>query len=126
MIREEARKALLKAPLFQAFDPAVFDAYITHGLYEDPHTGFVHLKCPPACEGSEYTENRTMNEGWELLPTLDESVELRWILGGRDDASSLYVSHPILFLIFTYACTGLVDAIYHKESHGVVRKMLRT
>ncbi|KJA17544.1 hypothetical protein HYPSUDRAFT_206137 [Hypholoma sublateritium FD-334 SS-4] len=87
--REEARKALLKAPLFQAFDPSVFDAYITYGMYEDPSTGFVHLKCPPACEGSEYTENRTMSEGWELLPTLDERVELRWILGGRDDASSL-------------------------------------
>ena len=126
MNREEARKALLKAPLFQAFEPAVFDAYITHGLYEDPTTGFVHLKCPPACEGSEYTENRTMHEGWELLPTLDERVELRWILGGRDDASSLYVSLPALLLLFTHACTGLVGAIYRKESHGVVQKIHRT
>lgn len=126
MTREEARKALLKAPLFRAFDPAVFDAYIAHGMYEDPNTGFVYLKCPPACEGSEYTEKRTMNEGWELLPTLDERVELRWILGGRDDASNLYVSQLALLYILAYGCTGSVDVIYRKESHGVVQKMHRT
>jgi len=30
-----------------------------------------------------------MNEGWELLPTLDDKVGLRWIMGGREDASDL-------------------------------------
>jgi len=32
-----------------------------------------------------------MNEGWELLPTLDEKVELRWIMGGKDEASDMCV-----------------------------------
>ncbi|KAF8971246.1 Alpha/beta hydrolase family-domain-containing protein [Flammula alnicola] len=87
--RQEAKKALLKAPFFQAFDPAVLDAYIEHGMYEEEKTGEVYLKCNPAWEASEFTERRTMNEGWELLPTLDENVEMRWILGGRKDASNL-------------------------------------
>lgn len=36
-------------------------------------------------------ELRTMNEGWELLPTLDENIEMRWIMGGKDEASDLCV-----------------------------------
>jgi hypothetical protein len=89
VLRAEARKAFLKAPMFQKFDPAVLDAYVEYGLYEDKNTGEVHLKCNPAWEASEYTEVRTMNEGWELLPTLDDKVGLRWIMGGREDASDL-------------------------------------
>ncbi|KAH9484884.1 Abhydrolase domain-containing protein mpaH [Psilocybe cubensis] len=87
--REEAKKALLKSPLFQAFDPEVLNVYVEHGTYKDDKTGQIHLKCPPALEASEFAELRTMNEGWELLPTLDDNVELRWIMGGRDDASNL-------------------------------------
>ncbi|KAF8907818.1 Alpha/beta hydrolase family-domain-containing protein [Gymnopilus junonius] len=87
--REEARKGFLKAPLFQAFDPEVLDIYVEHGLYEDEKTGEVRLKCEPAWEASEFNERRSMNEGWELLPTLDERIELRWIMGGKDSASDL-------------------------------------
>ncbi|KAF8149459.1 Alpha/beta hydrolase family-domain-containing protein [Crassisporium funariophilum] len=87
--RQEARKAFLNTPLFQAFHPAALDAYIEHGLHEDLNTGEVHLKCHPTWEASEFTERRTMNEGWELLPTLDDRIELRWIMGGMDEASNL-------------------------------------
>ena len=38
-----------------------------------------------------------MNEGWELLPTLDEKVELRWIMGGKDEASNLCVIFTFIF-----------------------------
>ena len=89
ILRSEAKKAFLKAPMFQKFDPEVLNAYVEYGLYEDKNTGEAHLKCNPAWEASEYTEVRTMNEGWELLPTLDDKVELRWIMGGREDASAL-------------------------------------
>jgi len=65
------------------------DAYIEYGLYEDKKTGEAHLKCNPAWEASEFTELRSMNEGWELLPTLDDKVALRWIMGGHEDASEL-------------------------------------
>ena len=75
--------------MFQKFDPEVLDAYVEYGLYEDKNTGEAHLKCNPAWEASEYAEVRTMNEGWELLPTLDDKVGLRWIMGGREDASAL-------------------------------------
>ncbi|KAF9010776.1 Alpha/beta hydrolase family-domain-containing protein [Cyathus striatus] len=87
--RKEAREGLLKSPMFQAFHPDVFEVYLTYGLYEDPKTRLVKLKCDPAWEASEFTENRTNAEIFELLPTLDERVELRWILGGKEGASNL-------------------------------------
>ncbi|KIM45542.1 hypothetical protein M413DRAFT_442215 [Hebeloma cylindrosporum] len=87
--KEEAKKAFLKAPMFQKFDPAVLHAYVEHGLYEDKTTGEARLKCNPAWEASEFAEVRTMNEGWELLPTLSDNVGLRWVMGGREDASDL-------------------------------------
>ena len=30
-----------------------------------------------------------MMEGWELLPTMDERLEVRWIMGGLEEASFL-------------------------------------
>ena len=42
-------------------------------------------------EASDWTEFQVMIESWELMPTLDERIELRWIMGGRDDASCLSV-----------------------------------
>jgi hypothetical protein len=33
----------------------------------------------------------SMNEAWERLPDLDESVRLHWIMGGLDCASKMYV-----------------------------------
>ncbi|PPQ74560.1 hypothetical protein CVT24_004352 [Panaeolus cyanescens] len=84
--REEARAGFLKAPVFQAFDPSALDTYIQYGLYDNPKTGMVELKCNPALESSEYAELRSMNEGWELIPTLDKNIELRWIMGDKDEA----------------------------------------
>ena len=67
----------------------MLDAYLEYGMYRDDKTGEIRLKCDPAWEASEFTERRSMNEGWELLPTLDERVEVRWIMGGKDEASDL-------------------------------------
>ncbi|TFK44136.1 hypothetical protein BDQ12DRAFT_4197 [Crucibulum laeve] len=87
--REEARESFLKSPVFKAFDPAVLDAYVNYGLHEDPKTGLVHLKCKPTWEAADFMESRVNSEVYELLPTVDECLELRWIMGGTDDASSL-------------------------------------
>ncbi|KAF8968162.1 Alpha/beta hydrolase family-domain-containing protein [Flammula alnicola] len=87
--REEAKRTLLKSSVFRAFDQEIVDAYIAHGMYEDKKTGEVHLKCNPGAEASEYTRPQTINKGWELLRTLDENVELRWVMGGSKDASVL-------------------------------------
>ena len=45
--RQEARAGLLKSPMFQAFDPAILDVYIEHGMYVDPQSGEVRLKSTP-------------------------------------------------------------------------------
>ncbi|KAF8877994.1 Alpha/beta hydrolase family-domain-containing protein [Infundibulicybe gibba] len=87
--RAEAREAFLKSPVFRAFHPAVLDSYITHGLYEDPKTGAVHLKQSPQWEAAEFTELQTNNETWELLPTLDPGIELKWIMGADKSASAM-------------------------------------
>ena len=58
-------------------------------------------------------ERRTMNEGWELLPTLDEKVELRWIMGGKDEASDLCV------VIFLFLGVRRRDADYAFLSFSV-------
>jgi len=47
-------------------------------------------------EASDWTEFQVMIESWELMPTLDERIELRWIMGGRDDASYLSVRRLLL------------------------------
>ncbi|KAJ3493281.1 hypothetical protein NLJ89_g11056 [Agrocybe chaxingu] len=123
--REEAKKALLKSPLFQAFDPAVFDAYVEHGMYQDDKTGKVHLKCPPAAEASEYTESRTMNEGWELLPTLDDSVELRWVMGGTDEASNLVGGRDIARLTVWRRPTNASNVRIPGGGHLIVQEKPR-
>ncbi|KAF9526909.1 hypothetical protein CPB83DRAFT_816490 [Crepidotus variabilis] len=87
--REEAKGALLKSPLFQAFQQDAFEVYLDHGLWCNPTTGQVHLKCDPISETGEFAEHRTMNEGWELLPTLDDNIALHWIMGGTEEASRL-------------------------------------
>ncbi|KAF4620417.1 hypothetical protein D9613_000172 [Agrocybe pediades] len=85
--RAEARDTLSKS--LRTLDPACIDVYVQYGLVEDPQTGVVSLKCTPEREAVEYMSRRIMNETWELLPTLDESIPLRWVMGGRDDASAL-------------------------------------
>ncbi|KAF9050345.1 hypothetical protein BJ165DRAFT_1457843 [Panaeolus papilionaceus] len=87
--REEARSALLKSPMYQAFRPDALDSYIQYALYDNPKTGLVELKCSPAMESSEYAAKRAMMEGWELIPTLDKDIELRWIMGDKPEASKI-------------------------------------
>jgi pimeloyl-ACP methyl ester carboxylesterase len=87
--REEAKKGLLKSPMFAAWDPAAVDAYVRYGMYEDPTTGQIHLKCPPGMEACEFTRRQTMNEAFELMPTIDDRLEIRWIMGAKEGASAL-------------------------------------
>lgn len=85
--RETARAALLNLPFFQAWNPDVLADYVTYGMYE--FEGEVKLKCPGYQEAATFSENgRLPCEVWELLPSLDERVPLKWIMDSNNASTS--------------------------------------
>ncbi|KAG5644670.1 hypothetical protein DXG03_007969 [Asterophora parasitica] len=88
--REEAFDILKKSPFFGAWDPAVLKIYIECGTYDtiDPATGksVIRLKMPGIQEGIVFSETHTEFEVFERLPTLNERIELRWVMPGKPGA----------------------------------------
>ncbi|TDL19494.1 alpha/beta-hydrolase [Rickenella mellea] len=82
--REEARRLFAANPFFAAWDPKVLDTYVEHGLVQDVANEKFVLKTPARQEGVCFTEVRVGCEVFELLPTLDPRIEVRWILAGKD------------------------------------------
>ncbi|EJD36364.1 hypothetical protein AURDEDRAFT_174561 [Auricularia subglabra TFB-10046 SS5] len=81
---EEASSALLASPYFQRWDPAVFRAYVEHGMYEESAPPFrVRLKCSPYQEASSFSETRAPVVAWCRLAELPERVTLFWVLANK-------------------------------------------
>ncbi|KAI0772830.1 Alpha/Beta hydrolase protein [Trametes elegans] len=80
--REEARQQFSAIPFFKAWDPAVLDVYVECGLHTAAD-GQTRLKMPGIQEAVCFAENYVPCETFELLPTLDERVELRWLVAGK-------------------------------------------
>ena len=83
LCREEALKILGKSPFFGAWDPEVLKIYIECGTTpsRDSHGNpIIRLKMPSIQEGIVFSETHTECEVYQLLPGLDEKVELRWIM----------------------------------------------
>ncbi|OSC99698.1 alpha/beta-hydrolase [Trametes coccinea BRFM310] len=80
--RDEARRQFSATPFFAAWDPTVLDIYVDCGLYDAPD-GQVKLKMPGIQEAVCFTENHAPQETFELLATLDERIELRWLVAGK-------------------------------------------
>ncbi|KII91718.1 hypothetical protein PLICRDRAFT_173525 [Plicaturopsis crispa FD-325 SS-3] len=78
--REEALRAFSATPFFKAWDPAALAVYVECGLAPDPVRGGVRLKTSGIQEGVMFSEMRVPQETWTLLKTLDERVELKWIV----------------------------------------------
>ncbi|CUA71854.1 hypothetical protein RSOLAG22IIIB_04799 [Rhizoctonia solani] len=79
--RESAKSGLLNSPFFQSWHPDVLADYITYGIVQDNEG--VRLKCSgyQASEAVTFAENaRLPCEVWELLPTLDERIPVKWIM----------------------------------------------
>ncbi|QRW13439.1 alpha/beta hydrolase family protein [Ceratobasidium sp. AG-Ba] len=77
-----AKSGLLKSPFFQAWHPDVFSDYMKYGLYESE--GMVKLKCSGYQEGVTFAEHgRLPNEVWEMLPSFDERIPLRWLMDSK-------------------------------------------
>jgi len=77
--REEALRLFSATPFFAAWDPAVLKIYVECGLCDDLKGG-VRLKMPGIQEAVVFTEMLAKLEVWDLLPTLDERIELRWVI----------------------------------------------
>ncbi|KAF8065184.1 Alpha/Beta hydrolase protein [Lyophyllum atratum] len=88
--REEALRVLSQSPFFGAWDPAVLKVYLECGTYEtvDPLSGkpVIRLKMPGIQEAIVFSETHTEYEVFERLPTLDERIELRWVMPGKPGA----------------------------------------
>lgn len=77
-------------PFFAAWDPDALKIYVEHGLAPDPQGGF-RLKMSGVQEAIVFAEARVTWEVWELLERLDERVELRWIMPGKEGPSKPWV-----------------------------------
>ncbi|KAJ7286073.1 hypothetical protein C8J57DRAFT_1496750 [Mycena rebaudengoi] len=77
-------------PFFAAWDPRVLAAYVAHGLVPSapPATG-VQLAMSRMQEALVFAGSDTSAFVWDLLPTLEERVELRFVVPGREGAPEL-------------------------------------
>ncbi|KAH9926154.1 Alpha/beta hydrolase family-domain-containing protein [Fomitopsis serialis] len=83
--REAARKAFRASSFFQTWDPQVFDNYVEHALCTGPEDSFgVKLKTPPIQEALGYSDVLSMYETWDLMDELDERIELRFVVSGKE------------------------------------------
>ncbi|KAG1867458.1 Alpha/Beta hydrolase protein [Suillus tomentosus] len=82
--REDALRSFKLSPLFSSWHPDVLRLYVDYGLYEDG-SGRIALKTPPVHEAIISANVRTGRETWELMETLDENIELLWILPGKQN-----------------------------------------
>ncbi|KAJ6630584.1 Alpha/Beta hydrolase protein [Mycena sp. CBHHK59/15] len=70
--REEAHASFATNPFFAAWDPRVLTLYVAHGLSPAPGGG-VQLAMPGVQEALV----------WDMLPELEERIELRWVVPGK-------------------------------------------
>ncbi|KAG2095718.1 uncharacterized protein F5147DRAFT_819020 [Suillus discolor] len=80
--REDALRSFKSSPIFSAWHSDVLQLYVDFGLCEDD-SGGVRLKTPPVHEALVLANPRASRETWELMETLDEQIELLWILPGK-------------------------------------------
>jgi len=101
--RAAALESFLKVPFFSRWDKRVLRAYVDFGMTEDEVNGGVRLKTSgyqvshnhlhiyaisldyPPKEAAVFAERRIAMEVYELLAQLDDRIELRWIMAGREN-----------------------------------------
>ncbi|KAJ7775117.1 Alpha/beta hydrolase family-domain-containing protein [Mycena metata] len=86
--REAAHTALASNPFFASWDPRVLDAYVNSGLVDVPGGG-VRLAMPPLQEGLAFQGTASGAPVWDMLPTLEERIPLRWVLPGKAGESEI-------------------------------------
>jgi len=79
----EEAKASFRSPFFSTWDRSVLEAYVDTGLTEHPSGEGVMLKQAPYDEAAVFTEPRAPAEVYSLLPTLPDSIPLKFIMSGK-------------------------------------------
>jgi hypothetical protein len=99
--RAAALESFIKVPFFSQWDRRVLQAYVDFGMTEDKVNGGTRLKTSgyqvghdylyisilnyPSKEAAVFAERRVVLEVYELLEQLDDRIELRWIMAGREN-----------------------------------------
>ncbi|KAL4250991.1 AB hydrolase superfamily protein [Abortiporus biennis] len=115
--REDAKKLFLASPFFQAWDPTVLDLYLETGLTEDTVRGGVKLKMPGIQEAQVFSETQTTFEGFQLVSQVDEKVELRFIMPGRQPLESWEDSHELVCQRAANTSNIRIDSSAHLIPH---------
>lgn len=92
--REEALASFKQSPFFAAWDPAVLQIYVDHGLYDDPKGG-VSLKMSGILEALVFAEALASYEAWQVAPMLPAHIELLWIMPGRPNRDEIPRQHLV-------------------------------
>ena len=91
---------LKQNPFFAAWDPTILDVYVETGLYLDENGRFkLKMSRESVCswilpraslllkhvqqEAMIFMEVRACFEVWDLFPTLDERIELKFVMPGQ-------------------------------------------
>ncbi|KAF8579956.1 hypothetical protein K439DRAFT_1358320 [Ramaria rubella] len=88
--REEVLAGFRKSPFWSAWDPSTLEKYVQYGLERDPEadsSDAVRLKMSGAQEAIVFIDRNVSYETWQLLPKLDERIELFFIVSGKDSAA---------------------------------------
>ncbi|KAJ7510100.1 hypothetical protein B0H11DRAFT_1701978 [Mycena galericulata] len=84
--REDAHASFAASPFFGAWDPRVLAAYVAHALVASPGSDRrVQLAMPPLQEALVFAGTPSSGPVWDMLPTLDPRVPLRWVVPGKPD-----------------------------------------
>lgn len=86
--RDEALKTLSASPFFGLWDSEVLKLYVEYGIYKD--NGVYRLKTSPMQEAIGFIGTQSgSEETWIRMMSLDERIELRWIVPGEGQAESV-------------------------------------
>ncbi|KDQ56901.1 hypothetical protein JAAARDRAFT_131855 [Jaapia argillacea MUCL 33604] len=86
--REEALRLFSAVPFFAAWDPEVLKIYVECALRPNPDGG-VQLKMSGMQEAVVFADTTVAYEVFELVASIDDRVELRWVLPGQGRENEL-------------------------------------
>jgi hypothetical protein len=69
----DAAKEMRTNPMFAKFPDSIFDLWLSHGIVPNGK-GEVTLATPPWCEAVVFSDCRSPQRGWDLLPSLKMPV----------------------------------------------------
>ncbi|CAE6436645.1 unnamed protein product [Rhizoctonia solani] len=129
--REIAKSNFLKSPFFRAWHPDVLADHVKYGITEEGEG--VRLKCSGFQECITFLESgRLQSEVWELLPTLDKRIPLKWMMdstqawstGGLEMTQHTVWRRPVNTTNIKIKGAGHLASIPHEAPEALAREIL--